>query len=446
MRANAIHGGPQLCLQITLKAFCLSFVGLLLATPALALPVPANYQYPINNPFEATIATTPPALAPQGLPTDEHIDQDDYTLSLIPDRQYSLPDNFWAVKKLKYRIARQPGPAPMIFLIAGTGANYSSATMEFLKRVFYRAGYHVVQISSPTSYDFMASASRYATPGYSPEDARDLYKVMTAIKAAQSNVAVTDYFLAGYSLGALDAAFVSRLDEDQKQFNFKRVLLLNPAVNLLSSTKNLDKLVYTDVKGVSDTQTFYDVILKKLATFYHARGGVDLNAAMLYDFQSSDQRLSDEELAMLIGAVFRFSAADIVFTSDVVNQRGEIVPKGTVLKEGTSLTPYFRNSLTCNFDCYISRQLLPMWHDHFQGINAQDFFDQVNLNALEPYLKQSPKIGVMTNADDIILGTGDLGFLRRTFGDRLTVFPNGGHLGNLNYTVNVEMMLEFFRE
>ena len=163
-----------------------------------------NYNFPLTNPFEATIATTPDALWPLGLPANRNIDQDDYELSLRPEREFSLPDNFWAVKKLKYRIARQPGPAPLIFLIAGTGSNYASSTMDFLKKVFYRDGYHVVQLSSPTSYDFMVGASRHATPGYSPEDARDLYAVMKAVRAQQANLAITNFHLLGYSLGGLD--------------------------------------------------------------------------------------------------------------------------------------------------------------------------------------------------------------------------------------------------
>lgn len=50
----------------------------------------------------------------------------------------------------------------------------------------------------------------------------------------------------------------------------------------------------------------------------------------------------------------------------------------------------------------------------------------------------------MHNADDPILGPGDLGYLRRTFGSRLTVYPYGGHCGNLDYRVNAADMLEFF--
>ena len=35
--------------------------------------------------------------------------------------------------------------------------------------------------------------------------------------------------------------------------------------------------------------------------------------------------------------------------------------------------------------------------------------------------------------------------LRRTFGERMTLYPRGGHCGNLTYRVNAHDMLEFFR-
>ena len=167
--------------------------GLLLSASAQAVDIdPATYGYPLTNPFEATIATTPPEMRPL-LPDDDDIRQSDYSLKLRPEREFTLPANFWAVKKLTYRIARQDHPAPLMFLIAGTGAPYDSSLNEFLKKLFYKAGYHVVQLSSPTSYDFMSAASRYATPGVSQYDAEDLYRVMQAVRAKQADVPVTDY-------------------------------------------------------------------------------------------------------------------------------------------------------------------------------------------------------------------------------------------------------------
>ncbi|MGA6105189.1 serine/threonine protein kinase [Pseudomonas solani] len=418
---------------------------LLLSAPLWAADIDAaGYGFPLTNPFEATIATTPPELRPD-LPADEDIDQADYDLKLRPEREFKLPDNFWPVKTLRYRLAQQDHAAPLIFIIAGTGAHYSSSLAEYLKRLFYGAGFHVVQLSSPTSYDFMAAASRFATPGLSNEDADDLYRVMQAVRAQHPKLPVTEYHLTGYSLGALEAAFVSKLDETRRSFNFKRVLLLNPPVNLYTSISNLDRLVQTRVKGIDNNTTFYQVVLGKLTRYFQQRGYVDLNDALLYDFQQSKQKLSDEQMAMLIGTSFRFSSSDIAFTSDLINRRGLITPVKLPITEGTSLTPFFKRALQCDFDCYITEQLIPFWRARFDGGSLTQLINQVSLYGLEDYLKQSGKIAVMHNADDVILGPGDLGFLRRTFGDRLTVYPHGGHCGNLNYRVNSDAMLEFFR-
>lgn len=419
--------------------------GLILSASAQAVDVdPATYGYPITNPFEATIAPPPPQMRPL-LPDEDDINQSDYTLNLRPEREHILPANFWAVKKLTYRMAKQDHPAPLMFLIAGTGAAYDSSLNEYLKKLFYQEGYHVVQLSSPTSYDFMSSASRLATPGISQYDAEDLYHVMQAVRAQQAKLPVTDYYLAGYSLGALDAAFVSHLDETRKSFNFKKVLMLNPPVNLFTSISNLDKLVQTEVKGINNSTTFYELVLGKLTRYFQDKGRVDLNAALVYDLQNSKERLTNEQMAMLIGTVFRFSSADIVFTSDLINRRGLITPPNYPITEGTSLTPFLKRSLQCDFDCYLTEQVIPMWRAKTDGGSLLQLIDQVSLYALQDYLKNSPKIAVMHNADDIILGPGDLGFLRKTFGNRLTVYPYGGHCGNLNYRVNADDMLEFFR-
>lgn len=424
---------------------CLSALLTLIITPAQAADISVEqYGYPLSNPFEATIAATPLELRAQ-VPDDEDIDQADYSLRLRPEREFTLPENFWAVKRLSYRLAKQPGPAPLIFIISGTGASYLAEKTESLKRLFYGAGYHVVQLSSPTSFDFIAAASRYATPGYSPGDAEDLYRVMQAVRAQHHDLPVTDFNLTGYSLGALNAAFVSKLDETRQSFNFKRVLMLNPPVNLYTSISNLDKLVQTRVDDIDSTTTFYELIFEKLTRYYRQRGTLDLDAAMLFDFQQSALRLTDEQMAMLIGSVFRFSAADIAFTSDLINNRGLIVPPKHPIHEGTSLEPFFRRALLCDFDCYITQQLIPMWRAQQDGGSMAQLIDQVSLYALEDYMRNNPKIGVMHNADDIILGPGDLGFLRRTFGDRMKLYPRGGHCGNLTYRVNAQDMLEFFR-
>lgn len=437
----------SLCLILSLLAG--------LSLQAQAKPISASYQFPLTNPFEATVAGTPSALWPT-LPSDDEIDQDDYNLRLRPEREFTLPSNFWPVKTFTYRLAKQAKPAPLIFIIAGTGAHYSNNSMEYLKKLFYGAGFHVAQISSPTSYDFMVGASAYATPGYSPQDAKDLYAVMRAIKQQQADLKVTQWHLTGYSLGALQAAFVSHLDEQEQGFNFKRVLLLNPPVNLYTSVSNLNRLVQVELKNANEQRTFYELLLDKLSRYFNDRGHFDFNEAVLFDFQNSPQKLSNNELAMLIGSVFRFASADINFTSDLINRRGIITPAQQKISDGTSLTPFFKKALVCDFDCYIQQQLLPFWQVKIKqqalpspntaATDLESLIQASSLYALADYLRSSNKIGVMHNADDIILGSGDLGFLRRNFAERLTLYPYGGHLGNLNYRDNGADILEFFHE
>ncbi len=65
--------------------FAALFCGLILSASALAVDIDAaSYGYPLTNPFEATIATTPPDLRPE-LPLDDDINQRDETITLRPE-------------------------------------------------------------------------------------------------------------------------------------------------------------------------------------------------------------------------------------------------------------------------------------------------------------------------------------------------------------------------
>jgi hypothetical protein len=50
----------------------------------------------------------------------------------------------------------------------------------------------------------------------------------------------------------------------------------------------------------------------------------------------------------------------------------------------------------------------------------------------------------MHNADDVILEPGEIDFFRDVFGDRATIYPHGGHCGNMNYKDNVALMVGTF--
>ncbi len=402
-----------------------------------------DFSYPEGNPFLATIVGTPPGMmAP--VPDEVNVRQSDLAVTVLPDRY--LPPVLSRYRKLHYRLAWQNKPAPLVFLIAGTGSGYNNANMDYLKRVFWQAGMHVLVLSSPTNHDFIAAASRSGLPGLGLSDARDLHTAMSiAVAHARDTkkLEITEYRLAGFSLGALNAAFVAHLDQDLDQFNFTRTLLLNPPVDLYASIRRLDSLARTQIPGVTSADSFYEHIFQKLAHYYEERDDTDIEAGLFYGIQRSDDPLTEPELAMLIGAVFRFAAADLSFMSDLVTGGGRYAPAHKPLKVSTSLTPYLRRALFCDFDCYLTTQLWPVWSSANADKSIDDMAWETSLYSLEDFLHNNPNIAALTNADDFILSEDNYLFLARTFADRAFIFPRGGHGGNLQHRDVVATILEF---
>ncbi|WP_150303902.1 alpha/beta fold hydrolase family protein [Pseudomonas saliphila] len=402
-----------------------------------------NFSYSEENAFMATIASTPlEQVAP--VPSEFDVQQDDLSIRVLPDRK--LPPVLSGFDELDFRLAWQDQPAPLMFLIAGTGSGFDTARMDYLKRVFWQAGMHVIVLSSPSNHDFIAAASRSGLPGLGRRDARDLHSAMSmAVEEAQETkgIEITEYHMAGFSLGALNAAFVGELDQQLGQFDFSRIVLLNPPVDLYTSITRLDALPYTRVKGVDGTDSFYEHIFNKLSRYYAQRGSIDVQAGLFADIQASDEALTDAELAMLIGAVFRFAAADLSFMSDVITRGGVYVPVDQQLKVSTSLTPYLRQALFCNFKCYIETQLYPDWQTRNADQSISQMAEETSLRSIDSYLRDNPDIAVVTNADDFILTGEDYQYLVQLFGERAFLYPRGGHGGNLQHKDVVARILSF---
>lgn len=412
---------------------------LLQSAPVRALELtPEEYPYPFEDPFLATVA---------GSPTDEIIpqpllEQETYDLVLYENRP--LPPLLKGLREYEFSLAYQDGPAPLIFVIAGTGANYKSGKVKFMESVFWNAGFHVVSLSSTFSRHFAAQGASSQIPGISMQDAQDLYRLMRqAWDLVREEIEVTGFYLTGYSLGGLNSAFLSYIDETERAFNFRKVLMINPPVNLYASARRLDQFVEENLKEGADV--FFDRLMVKVSRYFQYKGAVTIDDEFLYDIYHIDPP-TQSDLAALIGVAFRFSLANVVFSVDLLINGGHIVPKERVLRLGDSTTVYFKRALNWTFARYAEEILLPYWRKTHPGDSIEDLIRQISLTRLEAYLKQAEKIGLVHNVDDVILGPGDIEFFRRTFGDRALIYPNGGHCGNLTFPPNVEYMVNFFTE
>jgi hypothetical protein len=399
-----------------------------------------TFDYPFTNPYEATVIETPSqyrAALPSKIPTRI------FNLRIFPKRK--IPEVFWYENGLPCSLVYQRHKAPLIFIIAGTGARYDSPKMLDLQRVFYQAGFHVISISSPTHMDFIINASTGMIPGNLEEDARDLYRVMRcAMDKVGNRIEVSDYYLTGYSLGGIQSAYVTRLDDRQGYFDFQKVLLINPPVSLYRSVNILDRLLDRNIPGgINNFRPWLDEVMQNLSDIYKEMGYFEFSGEYIYTVHQRYPRL-EKYMRAIIGLSFRMSSSNMVFAADVMNGGGYITPTHAEFDYATALTPYAMVACRTTFSDYFHEYLYPHMLKQTPDLTETDAIGRLSLKHIEPYLRQTRKIGVLHNRDDIILDQGDIDWVREVFENRAQIYPLGGHCGNMNHLEVVRFMTTFF--
>ena len=421
--------------------YLLLICSLLFATVSIGQA--ATYDYPIADPIAATILSTPAqdqAVLPKTIRVKQY-----QTIDIFPDR--GVPEVFWYNEKLRYSVAYHKEKAPVMFMIAGTGAGYDSAKMKMMQKAFFQAGFHVVALSSPTHPNFIVAASSSGMPGDIRSDAEDLYNVMEKmLQRSKKKDLIGDFYLTGYSLGGSQAAFVAKLDEERKVFNFKKVLMINPALNIYDSALKLDKMLEDNIPGGMDNfNDFYRKLMNNITEAYVHGDFVDLSYGFFYSAYN-EILPSPAEGKAVIGFSFRISLANLLFTADVMTNSGYIVPKNLKLFRTDSLTDYCKVAARGDgFSEYVENILCPVFKAREPGLSLRELVDRSSLRTIEDYLQKSDKIGLVTNVDDFILAKGDVDYFKQVFGSRAKIYPRGGHCGNMAYKDNVTYMVDFFK-
>lgn len=409
-------------------------------TLLISMTLLAEYNYPFKDPNMATIIGSS-TLMTEGIP--EKIDIKEYKIKL----PWSKPvmENFWYNEGFKYSVVSQNRKAPLIFLLAGTGSSHNSVRMEYFQRIFYKAGYHVVSISSPMNSNFVINASTNQMPGIIIEDSEDIYHVMEAInEKITSELEISDYYLVGYSLGGTEAGILSWIDEREKKFNFKRVFMINPAVNLYKSALKLDRYMnYAENERAEKVaQLINNILNTAISSIIPEYTTFDMETIFKV---FSQKKLSDKEMQQLIGGAFRLTSIDLNYITDVVNDRKVYIKEP--VNKFSPMFKYFEEINFATFEEYINKLAFPYYKEKLgEQLTLDELLKKANLSYIEDYLKNSSKVMAVTNADELILDSEDLEFLKMTFGKRLIIYPYGGHCGNMFFTPNIKVMLEFLEK
>ena len=401
-----------------------------------------SYNFPIDDPYSATIIGSATMMTPG---VSENIPLKVYELQ-IKDKK-DIPDVFWYASKFKFSFSKQKNKkAPLIFVLAGTGSDYNATRVKFMQRIFHDAGYHTIAISSQMSQQFMISASTNVMPGMLIRDNEDIYKAMKlAYNKIKDQVEVTDFYIMGYSLGGTNAAVLSYIDEKEKAFNFKRVFMVNPPVELYDSAVKLDKYLDDYTGGKTEG-------IEKLlnTTLYRLKGGLtneyaNIGADTIYNIVKGDI-LSDAEKKAYIGLAFRLTSNDLNFISDFITKSHVYTKNPDKVNKYTNMKEYFKAVNFATFEDYVNKVGFPYYKKYNKDFSIEDLKREASLRVIEDYLRTSPKIAAVTNADELILNEKDINYLKDVFKDRLVIYPKGGHCGNMFYKENVDVMVKFVNE
>ena len=401
-----------------------------------------SYNFPIEDPYSATIIGSATMMTPG---VSENIPLKVYEIQIKDKKE--IPDVFWYASKFKFSFSKQKNKkAPLIFVLAGTGSDYSAVRVKFMQRIFHDAGYHTIAISSQMSQQFMISASTNAIPGMLIRDNEDIYKAMKlAYNKIKDQVDVTDFYIMGYSLGGANAAVLSYIDEKEKAFNFKRVFMVNPPVELYDSAVKLDKYLddYTGGKSAGIERLLN-------TTLARVKGGLtseyaNIGADTIYEIVKGDI-LSETEKKAYIGLAFRLTSTDLNFISDFITKSHIYTKNPEKVDKFTNMKEYFKAVNFATFEDYVNKIGFPYYKKYNKDFTIEDLKREASLRVIEDYLRTSPKIAAVTNADELILNEKDIDYLKDIFKDRLIIYPKGGHCGNMFYKENVDVMVKFINE
>jgi hypothetical protein len=387
----------------------------------------AEYNYPYHDPFLATATTA--ILSDDGTKA-----QDKSTIVHVPGLpgRNNLP-TLEGRGDVSINFYQHDHPAPLLFILPGVGANPFFGAAPYLASFFYRQNFHVVILPSPMSWNFALSASRTGAPGYVPEDARDLYTIMQRTLETlkhRYDLRITKIDFMGLSLGALEGAFLSVIEADQKKIDIEKYLLVNPPIDLAYAIEKLDEWTALGNKfGRDKSQEIVSTAIGIVDSF----SGEKQDDPKIFDrFVKKFAIFSKEELQFLVGQSLQSQLPELVYVTQVIHDQNVLTASKNEMRKRLDEAKKF--TLTD----YNEKIGLSLWRNQAAESNAglESFIERSSLTHILDRLRDNPRVYIMHNTDDFLTNRKSIDELKAALRDRVVLYPYGGHLGNVWYPQN----------
>ena len=392
----------------------------------------ADYNYPYRDPY---LATATSAI----LGNDEATPRVESNILRVPGLpgRNKLP-GLEGRGDVSVALYRQNQAAPLLFILAGVGSNPYFGVGPYLASLFYRAGSHVVILPSPMNWNFALAASRSGAPGYAPEDARDLYDVMqktlTTLRDGYHIKPTMIRFL-GVSLGALEGAYLSVIDAEEGKIGIANYLLINPPIDLHYALKKIDE--WSGLEKQFGPEVSHDLVSKALAIVDSFSDEKPDDPAVIDRLAKKFAGFTTVELQYLIAETLQTQLYELIYVTQAIQDQNVLpAPKNDMrkrLQEAKSLT----------LVDYYWKVAVPLWRKQLGDPQAdpESLLQRSSLAPTMDRLRSNPKVHILHNLDDFLAEKKSIEALTEALGDQVTLYPYGGHLGNLWYPENKKTVL-----
>ena len=329
-------------------------------------------------------------------------------------------------RKLKFTFWLQPKKAPVVYIIPGLGSHRLAVSELALAELVYQKGFSAVCVSSTFNFEFMEHAATADVPAYMPVDVRDLHVALTEIDHRLEKLypaRLGSRAVMGYSMGAFESLFMAATASTNQAplIKFDRYVAINTPVRLLYGISKLDEYYQAPLAWpAAERATNIENTFLKVAAL--SKSSLTPQTSLPF---------SGIESKFLIGMTFRFILRDAIYSSQQRNNQGVLKHPIRKLRR----EPVYQEILEYSYADYLQKFLIPYYWSHGIELGAPDTMEKAgDLRTYAAGLRANPDIRLIVNRNDFLLPDEDLAWLKTTFAaDQLTVFEQGGHLGNLSH-------------
>jgi len=331
-------------------------------------------------------------------------------------------------RKLKFTFWLQKETAPVVYIVPGLGSHRLAQPALALAELVYSNGFSAVVVSSAFNSEFMEHASTAALPAYLPVDGHDVHVALTEVDRRLQELypgRLGDRALMGYSMGALHSLYIAATERTNQTplVKFDRFVALNTPVRLMHGISRLDEFYRAPLEwpAAERTDNLDNTFLKVAA----------LSKSTLTPQTSLP--FSAVESKFLIGLTFRRILRDMIYSSQRRNSQGVLKHRISTLRRD----PLYQEILQFTYQDYLEKFVTPYYQAQGLAAPVAEVLEKAgDLRTYDAGLRANPGIHVIVNQNDFLLARQDLEWLRATFTPgQLTVFEQGGHLGNLSHPI-----------